>query len=829
MIKKATIRKIFIGLAIAFVIAIGSAIAFSLIYKDQIIAFFLEETNKSITTPIDVEKIDISLLSEFPHVSISLHNVTIKESSNNHREDLGKAKLVNISFNLIDIINRKFDINGIHLYDGTVKLQIDKEGVPNYLFFKKDSTSRKTMYALKNVTAENLDVLYLDEKSDFRFVGIAQKITAELKQENKILLVNLAGDLLSDEIKIKNRVFFNNKSLNLMTDFEVDLKNKIYSFKPSSIQVDKGKFVINGDINQTSKYIDLKVEGQNTSFQSINSLLSGDIAKHFQDYRSKGKVYFNGTINGEYKGKQTPRIDVDFGANNASFFHPEYKRQITEVNLNGMFSSGAKNDLSTFRLDIRNFSCALEDKKLEGGFTIENFNDHHIDLVLRGEADVNTLLLLFPGDYVKTAFGNLKLDIHLNGKLKNPKLTKNLDANGEIEFKNISLALTGRRLPINKLNGSFMLRNNDLAISNFNGYVGNSDFQINGFIKDISTFLSQKNKKYKMQADLQSKFIDFDELLKSNFASRDTTKIKNSTYEFRISPKLDLDFNCKIDNLRFRRFTGRQIIGQVEIKDQIAVLKNVAFSSMGGNLRISGSVNNKQKNLVETISEASLSDINVDSVFYVFKNFNQNWLIDRNLKGQLEADINLYMNFDKNLVLNSRSLVADINTSIVNGELNDFQPMMELSKFVEEESLEQMRFSRMTNEIKIENRTIYLPEMEIRSNVSNILVSGIHTFDNNIEYHFSVPLKSFIRISKKKDFEQSARHGMNLLLKLAGHTSDYKISYDTKALKDNIKKDFLDEGKEWRNLKKKDTLIEKEVPELEEEYFEFEEESPGEN
>ena len=70
---------------------------------------------------------------------------------------------------------------------------------------------------------------------------------------------------------------------------------------------------------------------------------------------------------------------------------------------------------------------------------------------------------------------------------------------------------------------------------------------------------------------------------------------------------------------------------------------------------------------------------------------------------------------------------------------------------------------------------------------------------------------------------------MNLLLKLAGHTSDYKISYDNKALKENIKKDFLDEGKEWRNLKKKDTLIEKEVPELEEEYFEFEEESPGEN
>jgi hypothetical protein len=141
---------------------------------------------------------------------------------------------------------------------------------------------------------------------------------------------------------------------------------------------------------------------------------------------------------------------------------------------------------------------------------------------------------------------------------------------------------------------------------------------------------------------------------------------------------------------------------------------------------------------------------------------------------------------------------------------------------VEEESLAQMRFSKMTNLIKIENRTIYLPEMEIRSNVSNILISGTHTFDKNIDYHLSVPLKSFIRISKKKDYDESARRGIHLLLKITGNTSDYTISYDTKAFKNNITKDFKDEGQEWKNIRKKEEIIADEVPELEEEYFDFE-------
>ena len=325
-----------------------------------------------------------------------------------------------------------------------------------------------------------------------------------------------------------------------------------------------------------------------------------------------------------------------------------------------------------------------------------------------------------------------------------------------------------------------------------------------------------------MQADLQSNYIDFDELLKSNFASRDTTSVKNSTYKFSISPKISLDFNCEIQDMKFKRFRGRNIAGNVEIKNQIAVLNNVSFSSMGGEVTISGSVNSKQTNLVETISETILSNINIDSIFYVFKNFNQDWLIDKNLKGQLDADINLYMNFNENLILNGQSMVADINMSIANGELNDFEPMMELSKFVEEESLAEMRFSKLTNKINIEQRTIYLPEMEIRSNVSNILVSGTHTFDNNIDYHFSVPLKSFIRISRKKDYNQSARQGMNLLLKLSGHTSDYSISYDSRALKEKFKNDIIDERQEWKNIKKKDSTSE-EVPELEEEYFDFEE------
>ncbi len=817
------IKRTLAGIVLVFILIISAGVIFSMVYKDKIIGYFLNEANKYITTPIEVAEIEVSILNHFPNISVNLHNVSVKESDNNHIGILGKAKVISASFNPIDLLNKNYTINGIHISNAEINLKIDKNGNPNYLFYKKDSTAKGSFLELRNITGENLTIDYLDQKSNYHIAFYVKKVNSQLTKLDDLLKVSVAGNLVSDEIMISRRKFFNNKVVDIKTDFELDLKSRVYIFKSGILNVDEGEFEVTGKIDATNKNLNLNVNGINTTFRTINSLLSNDLSKHFKDYNSKGSVYFSGNIHGHYDNNTNPQVDLEFGAKNASFFHPHYKKQIKDVNLTGHFTTGKINKPVNYSLDIKDFSCQLEDKRMEGSLALQNFIDYRIDLILKGEADVNTLLLMFPKDYVKTAFGNIKMDVHINGKLKDPKLTKNLEANGEVELKNISFVLNGEKLPFNKINGSLTLRKNDLAISNLSGKIGNSDFRLNGFIMDISHILFTKNQVYKLQADLQSTHIDFDELLKSNFASRDTASNKNSTYEFIISPKISLDFNCKINHLKFKRFHGRFIKGQVKINNQIAVLRNVSFSSMGGRVNISGSVNNKRDNLVETIFETNLQQIDIDSIFYVFKNFNQDWLIDKNLKGKLDADINLYMNFNKNLVLNGKSLVADIHTSILNGELNDFEPMMKLSKFVEEESLTRLRIPRMANTIKIENRTIYLPEMEIRSNVSNILISGTHTFDKDIYYHLSVPLKSFFRISKRKDYNQSARQGMNLLLKITGNTSDYTISYDSQALKDKFKKDFLDEGQEWRNIIKKDSVIEDEVPQLEEEYFEFDE------
>ena len=67
----------------------AAGIILSIYYKDEIVQFFVDETNKYIATPIEVEKIDLSLFTQFPNVSIDLHKVTIKDSYKDQRGILG--------------------------------------------------------------------------------------------------------------------------------------------------------------------------------------------------------------------------------------------------------------------------------------------------------------------------------------------------------------------------------------------------------------------------------------------------------------------------------------------------------------------------------------------------------------------------------------------------------------------------------------------------------------------------------------------------------------------------------------------------------------------
>jgi hypothetical protein len=406
---------------------------------------------------------------------------------------------------------------------------------------------------------------------------------------------------------------------------------------------------------------------------------------------------------------------------------------------------------------------------------------------------------------------------------------------GEIGVKNLQFALKERPLHFKSVQGNFVFDKTDLQVKDLTGKVASSDFSLNGYFRNLMAYLFFKDQSLGIDAQFRSAFLDFDELLAAGQVAPEAAaylvnKRPEESYQFAISPHLHMNLTCIVDKVKFRRFQARQIQGYLQVSNQAASSENFQLVVANGRMGLSGTVNARQPEKIQVACTAHLQGLAIDSIFYMFENFNQDFILDRHLRGLVSAQVQSSMVFDSKLNMDLPALVADVKASVVNGGLINFEPMQKLSRFIKRQELENMQFSEMENNIRIENRTVYIPEMEIRSNVSNLSVKGTHSFDQVMNYKLKIPVYNFMG---KRAREVANENSSNLFLKIHGTSEDYKIEYDNEAVKEKIQQDWQQEKQEFKDMLKgkkgeenqstqpSKKKIEKKTEEKEEEFFDF--------
>jgi hypothetical protein len=440
----------------------------------------------------------------------------------------------------------------------------------------------------------------------------------------------------------------------------------------------------------------------------------------------------------------------------------------------------------------------------------------------KGKVDAHALMSFYPIESIRDVTGSVLADISFEGKielLKNKATAQRVSTLGTIELQDINLMYGKEKIPLQHLKGNLQFNNNDLALSNVSGKFGESDFLLNGFFKNIITFLLFEDQPIGIETDLKSAHLDLDQLFELGFGN----EADDQEYTFSISRNIYLNFNCDVTGLKYKRFKARQVKGDLLVKNEVAVSRNLSFLSMGGEISLSGIVDAKNNKAIDLVSTVKLNNINVDSAFYVFENFKQDFIQDHHLKGRGTAEVSMEMTLNEHLKLFQETLIADIGVMIKNGELNNFEPLKKLSKYVDDQGLNKLRFSDLKNDIHIENKTVYIPQMEVRSNVTDLKVSGTHTFDQVIDYRIVTPFrrKKIVDVDAQGAIEES-NTGAKLFLKITGTTDNYKVAYDTEAVRKKIGNDIKKEVQELKEaFRSKGKKKEKEVELEKEEYFDW--------
>lgn len=829
-VKKYRKILIYAGVVLAVLVVAISLSVF--LFKDKIIREFIREANKNINTPIRVKKIDVSFFQNFPRFSIVLYDVYVEDSHDGEYPLLTASKIA-FQMNPFEVYRGVYNIQGLQLEDCEASFKIDEKGKNNYTVIKETETGKgggSVSLELKNVLLENTHFTYVDLKAKQDLDFNSRKLKASIRTSGDLYTIEANGDVTSQNIQIEGNSFLTGKAFEIKSKLLYDDSNRKLTINPSQLRLKSASFGVSGIYTWKSKnLIQLDVQGEDTDIQTLLSLFPETSTERFGRYDSKGDVYFKAHLEGEISKNRNPAIKVDFGFNNATIFHPDYKARIEGAVMEGSFSTPDLFNAEKATLTLRNIKGLLNNESFKADFAISDFTNPEVNCSFNGKLDASAVFSFYPVENINEVTGNLMADVSFNGKielLKNKATAQRVSTQGNIELQNINLKYGSGKIPLQNLKGSLQFSNNDLALSNVSGKYGNSDFLLNGFFKNIITFLLFENQPVGIEADLKSAYLDVNQLFEIGYGSGPQTDDSNG-YKFNISKNVYLNFNCDVRALRYKRFHGEQLKGDLLVKNKVAVSRKLSVKTMGGNLTLSGIVDASNPKAIDVMCSSHLSGIHVDSAFYVFENFDQDFIQDKHLKGQATADVSLEMTLSQELKLFPETLIADISASIKNGELNNFEPMRKLNKYLDDEGLSKLRFSDLKNDIHIEKKTIYIPQMEVRSNVTDIRISGTHTFDQRIDYRVVAPLRGKRKVTEQEAstaMENDGKGQTRLFLKITGTTDDYKISLDTEAVRKKIASDLKKEVKELKDaFKNKETQKKKEIELQEDEYFEWSE------
>jgi len=827
---KKTIRYFLIIVLSFIVLVTGTSLIAGFIYGDKIKSLIIAGLSKQLNITISVNNVSFSFLKRFPNATVVLKDVFAGPSAgfdksaflNYNTDTLISAKSVILEFNALDIFRKNYILRKIGIDRGKLRLFAGKDNNSNFDIWNKSDSSSTSGFSLelKKVSLEDIDIIYADYDNNLAMRTFAKDMALQGR---------FNGDDYS--LRIKSEMYLaylihDNKNIcttgNLNTAFNLDVKSKSYRIEKGKLSFEDNRFDISlfYEPVQNGK-TDLLINGEDINIHSLIRNIPSEYAGYFEPYEINGYVSFNFRLKGEAAGSAPFHTESDFSVKEGSLLIKKQNIKLSRIGITGYYTSGKNNNAASSEILISGCNLnALGETTLKIAGKIHDLNEPSIDVNTGADIRLADLTGIIKSGLLKDAGGNAALSCALSCSLvksgdSSAYVIKSLNVKGTIKINDAGLKFVNPVYDLTDINGEIKIDGNDISVINATLSASGNVFDIKGSAGNFIEFLYRKNQKISVTGTVSSPEMIFDKFAAEEKAG-DTSAIV-------FPEKINADLELSFAKFTYSKFHANDIKSHISYSYPELTIDGYSFKSMKGFMEGRASIKTDSNKKLHVTNFSHLDRIAINELFRSFNNFGQDYIMDKHLKGLVNADLSLSGTITDELKLIDKDLDVAGQLEIINGELNDFGPMMSLSKFIEVSELQNIRFSKLENYITIHNGVITIPSMEINSSAFSITLSGTHDFNQNISYHVRVLLSQVLGGKARKAKKENEEFGVieddglgktKLYLLISGNVDNYKVSYDTRAAKDALKQNFSNEKKEIKSmlkdefgLFKKDTSI----------------------
>lgn len=831
--KKSLVRRIFKWFWITIFTLLIIIILIPVLFKSQIIDAVKSAANDNLNATVDFGEVDLTLLSTFPNLTLSINDVSVKNNAPFEGVSLADIGNMSVTLDLWSVIfGDQMEINSIALVKPNLTVKVLEDGTANYDITIADTTatveetpaepSTPFKLSLESISIKEGNIIY-DDKSLVTYVeldnfkhegnigidGVLYSITTE----SETAALTLAYDGVEYLSSVKT-------SFNCAFDINMPESEMKITFKENQANLNDLGLSLDGWLlmNDELMDMDLKFATNQPTFKSVLSLVPGMYTADFDNIKTDGKVAFSGMAKGKYTDEVMPGFDITMNVENAWFQYPDLPGKVDNINIDMNVNREEGGDLNNTKVDVNKFAMAFLGNKIDARMKLRNLMvDPHIDGKIDSYMDLSKLKDVIPTSEGESYNGILTSDVVLKGNvsaLENEQYDQ-FTAEGDLAVKQMNY--TSPDLPYATIIDSMLFQFSPemLKLSNFDAHIGKSDLHAAGDIDNYMGYFLNGDA-LKGSFNLNSTYFDMDELMGSSettSTSETTTSTESASasdtaaYGIIMLPtNVDFALNTSIKEMIYDSLPMRNVNGEIFLKDGVADLSKFAMQVFDGSIAMNGKYAPESAEKAHIDFGFDIKNLDIPQSAKYFNTIDKLAPIAKYCKGKFSTDLTMNTDINGKMepIYETLNGKGTLRTNQV--EVEGFPAMQKLGDALKVDWLKKQTINNLLVTYSFHDGKIWVDPYDLKLGKASAKVEGSTSFTQEMDYTMDMKLPKGAIGQQATEYLSGALSQAGVQLEnsneipvkvfIKGTAMDPKVSTDLKDQGKNVVNDIVDQGKE---------------------------------
>ncbi len=738
-------------------------------FKGKIMEMIKTEANKSLKAQVDFDDVHLSLIRNFPNLSVGIDDLSVAGIDRFEGDTLASMKKLTLVVDIMTVIRGEdIRIKKIDLSHPRVAIKVLEDGAANYDIMvesdeaEEDSTAEESSMRL-DIQGYSIDdgyfiyddatlpmVLILDGL-DHTGTGDFSKNVFTLETKTKIKAATVDYD---------GTRYLNRRPADLKADIAMNLDSMKFTFKENRLDIARLALEFDGWLAMPEDDIDMDITFamKESDLRAILSLIPAEFAEDIDDVDATGDVAFNGYVRGIYNEQSMPGFGVNLSVADGRVKYPDLPKSIENIQVSAKIENPEGANMNRMTIDVPRFhmeigKSASSPNTVDATLSLRNpMEDPFIDTKVKADLNFADFKDVIPMEEKFSMSGDLKADFFLKGALsaiENQRFN-DFQAGGSAALNNFAYAQEDLDVKIPEARLSFTPQ--QLDVETVKLIYQNVNMQIDGHVSNYVAYaLSDTTLKgvFNFSADR----LDVNALMGDTSGEAETPADTTAMEVIEIPGNLDIVLNAKVGEILYDDLEIKDLIGKIVIRNHTASLNGLKFKTLGGTVNLNGSYNTQNVKRPTIDLGFDISKVDIKTTYESFETIQKMAPIAKYASGNISSDFQLKSDLDATMTpvyetMNGRGTLRSDHVVLEGGSF-----LQKLSNTLKAPELARQEMKNINATVVIEGGKVLTEPFDVKIGRIDATVSGYTTFEETIDYTMALKVPSD---ALGKEFNQMA-------------------------------------------------------------------------